>query len=42
MSNPIITICDLSNGETIIREMTDEEFAAWEADQTTVEETENE
>jgi hypothetical protein len=43
MTNPIITICDLLSGETIIREMTNAEFAAHQASQTepTVEETEN-
>ena len=43
MTKPMVRIYDIATNEVIDREMTDEEFAAYEADKTepTVEETEN-
>jgi hypothetical protein len=37
MTNPMIRIHDISTNEIIDREMTDEEFAVYQADQTPVE-----
>ena len=34
MSNPLIRIHNMATGEVIDREMTDEEYAAWQIQQT--------